>query len=452
MDRRSQAGAPGRDRHGHRPLAHRGAAPPRSRREDAAGLAPEPPSSPAARARPEDTSPEDETDVRVPLPREVPPGGEITLEVAFDDQLPGVVERTGHAGRFCMVGQWFPKIARLERDGRWAHFPFHHLAEFYADFGTYDVTLDVPEAFTLGATGTLLESVVTNHRRVERHVQRDVHDFAWTAWDEFETLHDTIDGVHVTLLHPPGYARVAERELAALRFAIPYFSARYGAYPYGELTVVHPPREADEAGGMEYPTLITSGGRWWTPAGVREPELVTIHELGHQWFYGLVANDERAWPMLDEGINQFVEVDAMGAWLGAGSLADLWGFELGDADVQAVGGNMAVHDEPVAQAANAFSSGANYQRLVYARTAAVLETLARVYGRDAVGHALGVYARRYRFAHPTPDDWLAVFHETMGPHVADLLRSRALRGGLGGLRGRRRVDALVRARGRGVRP
>jgi hypothetical protein len=365
----------------------------------------------------------DETDVRVPLHRSVTPGDVVTLDVIFDDKLPMVIERTGYRERFHMVGQWFPKIARLERDGRWAHFPMHHLSEFYADFGTYDVTIDVPEAFTVGATGPLVESRVFDRRRIERHVQRDVHDFAWTAWDQYQKLEETIGPVRVSLLFPPGYVAVARRELAALRFALPYYSAKYGAYPYDVLTVVHPPREAQEAGGMEYPTLITSDGAWWTPSGVRLPEAVTIHELGHQWFYGIVATDELSWPVLDEGLNQFAEVDAMAKWRGEGSLVDALGMRVSDAAVQAVGGNMSVHDEPVAQAASAFSTGASYGRLVYARTAATLETLARVYGDEAVGRALGEYTRRHRFEHPAPEQLIAVFVEVMGAHVAETLRA-----------------------------
>jgi hypothetical protein len=365
----------------------------------------------------------DETDVRVPLPAALAPGSVISLDVVFDDKLPIVVERTGYRGGFHMVGQWFPKIARLERDGHWAHFPFHHLSEFYADFGTYDVTIDVPEGLTVGATGPLVESRIVNRRRVERHVQRDVHDFAWTAWDQYETLNDTIDGVRIALLFPPGYGHTARRELAALRFALPYFSSHYGRYPYEVLTVVHPPEDAREAGGMEYPTLITSDGPWWTPAAVRAPEIVTIHELGHQWFYGMVATDELSWPVLDEGINQFAEIDAMGRWRGDGSLVDFAGLLLSDAAAQAVGGNMAVHDEPVAQAASAFSSGTTYQRLVYARTAAIVDTLARVYGDEPVARALGQYARRYRFQHPDPDRLIDEFREVMGARVASTLRA-----------------------------
>jgi hypothetical protein len=366
---------------------------------------------------------EDETDARVPLPREVEPGASIDIDVTFDDKLPTIVERTGYRDHFHMVGQWFPKIARLEPDGTWAHFPFHHLSEFYADFGTYDVTIDVPAAYTVGATGPVVESHVAGGRRIERHVQGDIHDFAWTAWDRWQKRRETIDGVDVTVLYPPGFDGVADRDLAAVRFALPYESSRYGRYPYAVLTVVHPQDDASEAGGMEYPTLITSDGPWYTPPQVLVPEIVAVHELGHQWFYGLVATNEAAWPFLDEGLNQFAETDAMAKWRGPGSAASLWGLEVGDAAIQAVASNKAVQDEPVAQPAHSFSSGANYGRLVYSRTAAVLDTLKRVYGDDAVGGALGQYARRFRFQHPGPEQLLGVFQQMMGADAAATLRA-----------------------------
>src|SRR5262249_25599516 len=155
---------------------------------------------------------------------------------------------------------------------------------------------------------------------------------------------------------------------------LPYESSRYGRYPYKVLTVVHPQSDASEAGGMEYPTLITTGSPWITPRGVLSPEIVTVHELGHQWFYGLVASSEVSWPFLDEGLTQFVEIDSMQRWRGEGSAADLAGLVVSDGAVAAVASNTAVHDEPVAQPANAFSTGGNYARLVYERTAATFET------------------------------------------------------------------------------
>lgn len=370
--------------------------------------------------RPED---DDETDAKVPLPRPLAPGETMTIETIWDDQLPSIVERTGFDGSFHMVAQWFPKLAKLEPDGSFAHFPFHHLGEFYADYGSYDVTLDVPESFTVGATGRATEQRVENARRIERHVQPDVHDFAWTAWDRFQVREETIDGVAVRMLAPPSYDAVAERELATLRFALPHYGERYGRYPYDVLTVVHPPASAQEAGGMEYPTLITTGGLAFTPAGILTPELVTIHEFGHQYFYGLLASHETKWPFLDEGLNSFAEGEAMRAWRGAGSMVDMLGLQVGDLEGHAMQAGLHQHDERIAQPAYAFATGAAYGTQVYSRTATLMETLRRVYGDAALGNALGMYARSFRFRHPTPDDLLATFGATMGERVSSTLRT-----------------------------
>ena len=363
----------------------------------------------------------DETDARVPLPEEIPPGGSAVFEMTWDDKLPSVVERTGYYESFHMIGQWFPKIARLEPDGRWAHFPFHHLAEFYSDFGTYDVTLKAPKDFVLGATGPVVESRDEGNLHVERHVQGDVHDFAWTAYDRFQLRAEKIDGIDVRILYPPGFAYDAERELATIRFAMPHYGRRYGKYPYRVLTLVHPPEGASEAGGMEYPTLITTGGPWYGPPGVFGIELVTIHEFGHQWFYGMLASDEVTWPFLDEGMNSYAEQEGLEAWLGPGNVVDLFGLEISDATLDATWPGKRVHDAPVAQPAFDFPTGGHYGGLVYARTAAIFETVDRVWGRELGARAIGRYARRARFHHPTPEDLLASYEEVLGPDVRAML-------------------------------
>ncbi|HEY8075790.1 MAG TPA: M1 family metallopeptidase, partial [Labilithrix sp.] len=366
---------------------------------------------------------DDETDARVPLPREVKPGETITLDVVWDDKLPSVVERTGFDGSFHMVAQWFPKIARLEPDGTWAHFPFHHLAEFYADYGSYDVTLDAPASFAIGATGPAIESHVENGRRFEHHRQDDIHDFAWTAWDKFRTRKERIGKVDVTILYPPSYDAIAERELATMRFALPHYGERYGAYPYDVLTLVHPPSTAREAGGMEYPTLITTGGALVESAIARLPELVTIHEFGHQYFYGLLASNEMKWPFLDEGLNSYAEALAMREWKGPGSASELFGLSIGDTEAHAERARHFTYDDRVAQPAHTFGTGGAYGGLVYSRTATILETMRRVYGDAEVGRAMGVYARRFRFEHPTPSDLVETFHWELGAQPADNLRA-----------------------------
>jgi hypothetical protein len=381
--------------------------------------------------------PDDETDVRLPLPAPLDPGATLELKLEFVSKLPSVVLRTGHAGDFDFVAQWFPKLARLEDGGTFAHFPFHAQAEFYADYGDYDVTLDVPANEVVGAAGRRVAVEARGERRVEHYRAESVHDFAWAAWPAFRERTARIDGVAVRLLYPPGYERSANGTLAALSFALPRASALYGAYPYPTLTVVHPPEQAAEAGGMEYPTLIATGGPWYAGIfGDRAIESVTIHELLHQWFYGLVASNEARSPFLDEGLTSYAELRSLDVAFGAGSAFGDLGYTLSVTSLGRAFAAMRAEDVPISSPAAAFPSFRTLGALVYSRTATLLETLARVYGRDRFEAALGEYARRYRFAHPTESDFLDVMGEELGPDVRRTL--------VAALDERGRVDFLVR--------
>lgn len=363
------------------------------------------------------STPGDETDAYVPLAEPVAAGGSVRLEVKWRAKLPSIVERTGYSGSYHFVAQWFPKLAKLEPDGHFEHFPFHHLGEFYSNFGAYDVTLDVPSSFQIGATGVRASTKESSGRRIERRRIDRVHDFAWVAWDAFLERHERIGGVDVTLLHPPGYESVAERDMESLRFALPHYASRYGPYPYPVLTLVHPPEWAAESGGMEYPTLFSSRSAWYVPHGIRIPELITLHEFGHQYFYGLVASNETRWPFLDEGLNSYAEAEALRAKFGPASVIDVGPIRIADDAIQ--GALSAAHggDESIERPAHEFSSGAAYSTLVYMRTAALIETTGRVWGQDRLAKTMRAYVDRYRFGHPTPSEFLAVVREHLGPEA-----------------------------------
>jgi hypothetical protein len=374
----------------------------------------------ARRADPTDT--QDDTDMIVPLDRPIEEGDEVDIEVAWTTKLPSIVARMGYDGSFHMVAQWFPKLAKLERDGNFASFPFDRLTEFYADFGTYDVTMSVPSHFVVGATGPRISERVEGDRKVVRHVQSDIHDFAFVAWDAFRELRRDVDGTDVRVLFPPGHDAIAKEQLEVTVFGLRHFGRRYGAYPYPSLTIVHPPVGAREAGGMEYPTLITTGGPWWRRGVAGSSRALTLHELGHQYFHGLVATNENAWPFLDEGLTTFVEVDALQAgWGNRGAIAlRSWG--VAAPTVLRHMGVLGGQDDVIATSAPDFHSGYTYGRLVYSRAALVLETLDRVHG-GRLQHALGRYARRYRFTHPGPDHLVGSVRDVLGDPAAEFLRT-----------------------------
>ena len=381
--------------------------------------------------------PDDRTDIRVPLPRPVAPGEQITIDLAWDAHLPRIALRTGHFGSFHLVAQWFPKVARLEPDGRWAHFPFHRLSEFYADFGAYDVTIDTPDTYLVGATGRLVAESRAAARIERRFVQDDVHDFAFAAWDRFRELTATTDdGIAIRALYPPGEEDAAALEVDIARFGLAHFGALLGPYPYRTLTIVHPPAGADEAGGMEYPTLITTGGAWDRPfTGGRGLASLTLHELAHQWFQGMVATDEHRYPYLDEGLTTWAELDALRARYGASTAARLPGLDLDLTAIHRAGALITGPDGPIARPATEFQSGLEYGGLVYTRMSTLIDTLARVHGEETIRGAIAHYARAHRFAHPGPDDLIASIRAAAGDSAAAALRTALFEGA--------RVDYLV---------
>jgi hypothetical protein len=368
----------------------------------------------------------DETDIRVPLPVPLAAGARLTLEVEFEVKLPQIVERAGYVGDYHFVAQWFPKLARLLPNGSFGHFAFHPQSEFAANFGSYDVTLDAPANHVLGATGSCETAPSSSGRRAVRCRANDVHDFAWTSWPHFRQREERMGGVAVRVLYPPGNEGNVELELDTVRYGLQHFGQRFGPYPYPTLTVVHPPEPAAHSGGMEYPTLITTGGPWYTRwSGARAIETVTIHELGHQWFYGLLASDEHRFPFLDEGLTSYAEHSALAARYGASSAFSGLGLQISHEALSRSVAAARGADEPIAQGAAEFFSFRSLGAIVYSRTASVLSTLERVYGKKQLDLALADYAAAARFRHPEPPQLLEAIRARLGEAAARNL-SRAL--------------------------
>ena len=376
----------------------------------------------------------DHTVVRFDLPQAVAPGAATTLDIDFLTQLPRVVARTGYYGTFHLVAQWFPKIGVLELPGergattpRWNVHEFHMNSEFYADFGSFDVRLTVPRDYIVGATGEPQGAPVDKGGlRTWRFVQGDVHDFAWTADRQTaKPLVDTWSGpgsprVTVTVLYPPEFAASAAPALKAAKESLTYFSNTLGPYPYKTLTIVIPPYNAEEAGGMEYPTFFTAEAyRNVEPRTANQFDLafVTIHEFGHGYFYGLLASNEFEEPMLDEGLNEYWDNRMMRdqgqlAFIATPLLRRL-GFAPGYPTFDAERTGTPRNDPADPPGENA------WHRLqdigpVYTRTATLMRDLEARIGRVPMERAFKEYYRRWKFRHPSIADLRETLAEVTG--------------------------------------
>lgn len=363
----------------------------------------------------------DHTVLKLDLPAAVAPGATTNLAIDFQTQLPRVVARTGYFGTFHLVAQWFPKIAVLELPGergatapRWNAHEFHLDSEFYADFGSYDVTLTVPDKYIVGATGVAQGKPVASSPGMLTHhyVQDDVHDFAWTA--DTRTAPPMVSSwtgpgsppVTVTVLYPPEYKASAAPAMQATKDSLTYFSNTLGPYPYRTVTVVIPPFNAEEAGGMEYPTFFTTEAYADTTPGTLNAHLldaVTIHEFGHGYFYGILASNEFEEPLLDEGLNNFWDARMLRARkqdiVATTPLLKTIGF----APVFKVF-DMERFDAPRDQPADAPGENAHHRLQgigpVYSRTSTVMRDLEAQLGSEVMERAFKEYYRRWKFRHP----------------------------------------------------
>jgi len=384
------------------------------------------PEGPEIWSRAEPTTPgdpDDTTDRRVPLLETLQPDQTLVLYVEFETKLPFLVERMGWVEDFFSVAQWFPKLARLEDDGTWRHFPYEPLAEFSADFGDYDITVNTPERMIIAAPGQRSEISRAKGRVVTRFQMNGVHDFAFFASPRFIESETKSNGVRIHIYAPPGHQRNVETEISCLGFGLDRFQKMFGDYPYPELIVVHPPDVAAAAGGMEYPGLIVTGGPWYSSwSGLRNLEAVVLHELAHQWFYGIIATDEARYPVLDEGLATWAEFDALRALFGPGSAFSGFGITV-SVDATAMAANTLYGDAgPLARPASGFHGFRELAATIYARTGLLFETLANVYGAEKLRQALHHYAEAQRFQHPNPDALVDAIETEMGNDAAQNLR------------------------------
>ncbi len=378
---------------------------------------------------PDDANPEDRTVLVVPLPRPVGPEETIRVELIWKSKIPRTFARTGFRGQYFFLAHWFPKLGVFEPDGTWNNHQFHAATEFYADYGVYDVQITVPRGWRVGATGVAL-GVTDNPdgTTTHRYQQADVHDFAWTTSPDFREARRRFERsglppVDIRLLYQPEHAGQLERHFRAVEAALEHYGLWFGPYPYGHVTVIDP-AYGSGSGGMEYPTLFTCGTRYWAPFGGGQPEGVTIHEAGHQFWYGLVGNNEFEHAWIDEGLNTFSEERvaevAYGQWFFVRrffrDFVPVWLQDVRRSRLHGMG-----LDRYRAAARSEVPATPTYRyhpetasAITYSKTALWLTTLERMLGWETLQRILATFFERYRFRHPQPEDFFRTASEVAG--------------------------------------
>ncbi|WP_139925910.1 M1 family metallopeptidase [Hymenobacter sp. DG01] len=383
---------------------------------------------------------------RLVLPQPLAPGASITITTPFRVKLPDSFSRFGHVGQSYQVTQWYPKPAVYDQKG-WHPMPYLDQGEFYSEFGSFDVRITLPANYVVGATGVLQNpdeqqrldqlAAATAVKKTQadfgdnlkfpasaaetktlRYVQDRVHDFAWFADKRFNVLKSSVtlpSGKPVTswVMFTNKDAEKWIKGLQDVNKALTYYSQWVGEYPYASATAVDGALSAGS--GMEYP-MVT----------VTQPSAI-VHEVGHNWFYGILGSNERDFPWLDEGVNSYIENRVAELADPAASQLDFFtkrpelATKLGWDSLPAAALNQIPYqlvasrglDQP-AGIASADYGRLNYGLMVYGKTASLLKYLAGYLGQEKFDAAMHAYYQRWQFRHPYPADMQAVFEEVSG--------------------------------------
>ncbi len=383
------------------------------------------------------------TTLRVDLERPIPPGGFVDLRAQWHFVVPPQAGgRMGHDGPLYEIAQWYPRVAVYDDVKGWNHEPYIGAGEFYLEYGDFDVTITVPDANIVAATGELRnpEQVLTARQRQRLALARQSDTTiaiiggdeagkpettrpapvaagarpATRAWHY--TAHNVRDFAFATapnlrwdasgykgILIESFYRATADkwREVNRMgREAIKYFSEQWFPYPWSHATTVEGPIE-----GMEYPMLT------FTPnSPTREDQQwVIAHEFGHQWFPMVVGSNERLYPWMDEGFNTFIDLaNAARYFAGApyGDTIEVHPLHL-YAEHAKPGNEQPLIEKPV-EVRDLFWGG-------YQKPALMMQLLRyEVLGKDRFDGAFREYIRAWAFKHPTPADFFRIMRDQSG--------------------------------------
>jgi len=365
--------------------------------------------------------------VTIPLPKPIAAGGTSTVEIEWAGDIPDIpigrgAARGGRRGlRVFQLSQWYPQVSKFDDLRGWDREPHLGGSEFYNNYGRFEVNIDVPAGYLVGATGVLqnpddvltpmarerlshvLESdeqrtivgpdergagkaTASGNRLIWKFTADTVNDFAWATsadyrWDATRATIPGRGAIPINVFYLPEDTLYLKTGAMA-RHALEYYSALWFPYTWPQFTQVDGPEN-----GMEYPMLTMSGPGFG----------VTDHEIGHQWWPMMVGTNETWYGWMDEGFNQYMNILSEDAWNKKPTLLDSLGGQFGQpSGVEA--------QAPMMWDNNYAGPFTGY--VTYSKAPMMLSMLGAIVGDSAVQRAMNAYAKTWRFKHPSPWDFM----------------------------------------------
>jgi len=390
----------------------------------------------------------DDTILEAKLLQKIPPGKTFRIDLDWTHHVGEMVERAGYYQGQYNMAQWYPKMVVYDEKG-WHPIVFHAEGEFYGEFGDFKVKFDLPHSFIIAASGVVTEGnpgwesvkvdtsvdfdvwvdifdstyvkLDKNLRRKVTFFAENVHDFAWVASRDFlyegGVSGDGETDVHVLYDKNRGgdWTKVVLKRSIN---AIDWLEEKFGNYPYPQITTT----DRVKNGGMEYPMLVMNG---------RDSESLIVHEYGHIYFYGILANDEVNEAWLDEGFTTQQTRDYMMNRYGDHGF-DLtlyegydkfpkkyWPLEndLASSQWSAIRYMLSGHDENISRPSFLYKNGTSYGRNAYTKPSLMLTELKYILGDSLYYSAMQHYYKKWELKHVNESRFIDSMEEYLGEQL-----------------------------------
>lgn len=390
---------------------------------------------------------------KLQLPKPLLSGESIEITTPFFVKIPSAsFSRLGYMGDAFMITQWYPKPAVYDAQG-WHAMPYLNQGEFYSEFATYDVSITLPSNYVVGATGDLQNqdelnwldkkaaatAAITSFSddmsfpasdttyKTLNYKQVNVHDFAWFTDKRYHVLKGELilpvskRKVALWSMFTNADAELWKKSIEYIHDGANFYSTEIGEYPYNQITAVDGTISA--GGGMEYPTVTVIGSSYTD----KDLETTIVHEVGHNWFYGILGTNERDNGWMDEGINSYYEMRYMltkyppekfGNINGLQAIGSAFSklFEIDKLNYKQtfmqeyLMSGRTWNDQPINLPSTSFSPS-NYGTIMYNKTALAMDYLRHYLGNQLFNECMQQYFQGWKFMHPGPDDLKGVFED-----------------------------------------
>lgn len=344
------------------------------------------------------------------LPKPLLSGQSIYISTPFHVKLPYNFSRSGYVDSSFQITQWYPKPAVYDKDG-WHLIPYLDQGEFYSEFGNFDVTINTQKDFIIAATGKKINENTNGENKTSHYIQSNIHDFAWFADKQFTIEHDTLQlNKRIVDLYAYHLNKndAWSNSIRYIKAAIQTKSNWIGEYPYDIVSIVE--SKQNNIGGMEYPTITLLENS----TDKKSLDNLINHEVGHNWFYGILGTNERLHPWMDEGVNSFYDDRYSKLFYNLASkkknffskkFPDSWENLIMEEGIHLK------KDQPIETSAENFSS-LNYGLIAYHKSAEWLKRIENKLGRNLFDSCMKAYYDVWKFKHPSPIDFKRIWEST----------------------------------------